>query len=241
MRLQRGDRSSIVAWLEGGGHLGCTPAASIAITAGWILRSWINAREHLANRLMPFEEKVPPWQDIGHGKWFVAAMRDVDILPENRGEGFHGTSLHMLHRIVARGMECSISGVYVRGSKRFGVYHHVVERAHLCSNYMMYSALEHKSGFLYAPLIQIQYPVPDPLGRLHVVKRSSANQNLTYPDVCSVTHIWLHVTHVLEFLSGSRDLIIMAEPHFPRNLELDPQDTWAVILQRSRERGTSAE
>jgi hypothetical protein len=241
MRLQRGDRSSITAWLQGGGHLGCTPAQSSATAASWWVRSWINAREHVANQLTSFDEAVPPWQDIGHGKWFVAAMRNVEMLPANRTEGFHGTSMHMLHRIVARGMESSVSGVFVRGQQRFGVYHHVVERAHLCSNYMMYSALEHKSGFMYAPLVQIQYPQPDPHGRLNVVRRSSANQNLTYPDVCSVTHIWLHVTHVLEFVSGSRDLFIMAEPRFATHLELDPEDTWKDILQRSREVGTNAE
>ena len=44
MRLQRGDRSALTAWLEGGGHLGCTPTTASATAAGWMLRAWINAR-----------------------------------------------------------------------------------------------------------------------------------------------------------------------------------------------------
>ena len=149
--------------------------------------------------------------------------------------------MHMLHRIVATGMENSFTGVFVRGHQRFGVYDHLLERAHLCSNYMMYSALDQKSGFMYAPLVQLRYPREDPHGRLHVVRRSSANQNLSYADVCEVTHVWLHVTHVLEFYAGERNLMFMAEPRFARHLELDPDDSWQDIMQRSQRLGASAE
>jgi len=179
MRLQRGDRTALTAWLQGGGHLGCTPTTSGATAAGMMLRAWLNAREHLANKLDSFQAAIPPWQDVGHGKWFVAAIKDVHEDTTSMAVGYHGTSMHMLHRIVARGMENSISGVFVRGQKRFGVYHHVLERAHLCTNYMMYSALEQKSGYMYAPLVQLQYPHPDPQGRLNLVRRSNAHQNLT--------------------------------------------------------------
>jgi len=222
MRLQRGDRTALTAWLQGGGHLGGTPTTARTIAAGMILRAWLNAREHLANKLDSFHAAIPPWQDVGHGKWFVAAMKGVHGDTTNTAVGYHGTSMHMLHRIVARGMENSISGVFVRGEKRFGVYHHVRERAHLCANYMMYSALERKSGYTYAPLVQIQYPHPDPHHRLNVVRRSNAHQNLTYADVCTVTHVWLHVTHVLEFYTGARNLIIMAEPFLPNNWNCIP-------------------
>jgi hypothetical protein len=105
----------------------------------------------------------------------------------------------------------------------------------------MYSALEQKSGYMYAPLVQLQYPHPDPRGRLNLVRRSNAHQNLTYADVCTVTHVWLHVTHVLEFHTGARNLIIMAEPSFARHLELHPDDRWEDIMERSRSLGANAE
>jgi len=241
MRIQRGDRTALTAWLQGGGHLGGTPTTARATAAGMILRAWLNAREHLAEKLDSFHAAIPPWQDVGHGKWFVAAMKGVHGDTTNTAVGYHGTSMHMLHRIVARGMENSISGVFVRGEKRFGVYHHVRERAHLCANYMMYSALERKSGYTYAPLVQIQYPHPDPHHRLNVVRRSNAHQNLTYADVCTVTHVWLHVTHVLEFYTGARNLIIMAEPFFAKHLELHPDDSWEAIMERSRRLGARAD
>jgi hypothetical protein len=138
-------------------------------------------------------------------------------------------------------MENSFMGVNVRGRTRYGVYHHLLERAHLCSTYMMYSALDRgNSGFLYAPLVQLRYPQHDPQTRMHVVRRSGANQRLTYPDQCRVTHVWLHVTHVLEFCEGDRQLMIMAEPCFARHLELHPHDTWDEIMRRSQEVGANA-
>jgi len=102
MRQQSDDKSSITAWRHCGGHWGCVPARSAAIIASWWLRTWNNAKEHWANHLTSFFEGVPPWQDMGHGRWFVAGLKTWKSCLRKDVDSFHSTSMHMLHQIVAK-------------------------------------------------------------------------------------------------------------------------------------------
>ena len=131
-------------------------------------------------------------------------------------------------------MEAGWNGLLRKRTRHRGVYHNVLERAHLCHNYMMYSALD-STGFLFSPVIEISAPTPDPQGRREVVRTKGENQNLTYPDVCRVVGVWLHVLHVLQFWEGPATNWVYAEPRFARHLELDPDEDRALIEQRSRE------
>ena len=232
--LKCGKHATLQAWGEIGGEFGLHDRRLEASMASDTLHHWTAARCNLRTRLGPWESRRPPWADnVMPGGWLHNRVADVTPA-EGRRTGYHGTSMQMLERSMKQGMETGWNGLLRKRTRHFGVYYHVLERAHLCHNYMMYSALD-STGFLFSPVIEISAPTPDPQGRREVVRTKGENQNLTYPDVCRVVGVWLHVLHVLQFWEGPATSWVYAEPRFARHLELDPDEDRALIEQRSRE------
>ena len=116
---------------------------------------------------------------------------------------YHGTTMLSVYRILMRGFAKGFAVISTAGKDKMGVYCHVLERAGLCVNYMLYSPLD-ESGYFIAPLFQIKYQKPDPQGRSQVVARSkqSMKQALTYDDHCFVTGVCWHIMHFREMCSG---------------------------------------
>ena len=165
------------------------------------------------------------------GAWLFAERR-TGGRTTGRLEGFHGTSLHMLERAMAAGMETGWNGLERKGKLHLGVYFHVEVRAHLCHNYMLYSGLD-STGFLVAPVVCLSAPRSDPYGRKVVIRSSGWLSNLTYPDVCRIHGVWFHVVHTLQFWEGDRSCWLYAEPRFCRELEPEPGESRDALEARS--------
>ena len=140
-----------------------------------------------------------------------------------------------VYRILTRGFAQGFAVISTAGKDKMGVYCHVLERAGLCVNYMMYSPLD-ESGYYIAPLFQIKYQTPDPQGRSQVVPRSakSMKQALTYEDTCYVTGMCWHIMHFSEMCIGDKSTWLYMDARFKTEFELDPDEPWESIAQRSR-------
>lgn len=154
-------------------------------------------------------------------------------MPGERITGYHGSSLHVLARAVGSGLESGWNGLTRGGRLWLGVYYHIAERAEFCHNYMMYSPLD-RSGHLFSCILQLSAPAQDPDGRRTIFKTSGPKQNLTFPEVCYVTGVFIHVVHVLHFWQGSKDVWIMAEPRFAGDYELPVEESRESLERRSR-------
>ena len=148
---------------------------------------------------------------------------------------YHGTTMCSVYRILMGGFAKGFAVISAGGQEKMGVYCHVLERAGLCVNYMLYSPLD-ESGYYIAPLFQIKYQTPDPQGRSQIVPRStkSMKQALTYEDNCYVTGVCWHIMHFSEMCIGDKNTWLYMDARFKTAFELDPDEAWDVIAQRSR-------
>ena len=60
------------------------------------------------------------------------------------------------------------------------------------------------------------------------------HQTLTYEDNCFVVGVHWHIMHWSELCQGARNLWIAMEGRYKANFELDPQDPWDIVAERSR-------
>ena len=221
IRMQGSNQESLRRWQQHGGAFCLHDRDAGAQVFSDTIHHWMAGRPHLHSRVRWLVQAEPAWAKLVFpGSWFYANVDDTSI-DESRLEGFHGTTMHVLERIMAQGMETGWTGVIQRKIRRLGVYFHILARAHLCHNYMLYSALD-DTGFLISPVIHLSAPVVDPQKRLVSIKTSGQPQNLTYQDVCRVHGIWFHVIHVLQLWSAAAAHWIWAEPKFAREVEVDP-------------------
>ena len=235
-QLQQGNRHSFWQWQENGGCFGWNERALGAANFSDTLHHFIAGRPHLRSRVRSLTHDRPAWEKhVIPGTWLYA---DVESAANNasRLQGYHGTSMHMLERIMAQGLETGWSGVTRPKKLRLGVYFHILPRAHLCHNYMLYSALD-DTGYLISAVIHLSAPDEDPLSRMTKITAKQP-QNLTYPDVCHVHGIYFHIVHVLELKHGPSDTWLWAEPRYAQQLEVDPLLERAVLESNARERAS---
>jgi hypothetical protein len=222
--LKGSDQEALRLWQRNGNAICLAlPQQAARMASDALLHFW-SARPHLRARISEWTSEAPPWAAASCGSWLRGRMTELPGSRPNMNDrvGWHGTSFHYLERVAARGLEAGWNGVNVHGICRLGIYFHVQERAHLCLNYTLYSALEQDSGFLFAPFVQLRSPQSDPRGRMQHVRRGSGqHQELTYEDVCVVTDIWIHVRHVMEFYAGPAADQVSAEGQFEQSLEAD--------------------
>lgn len=241
MMLQRGRWSTLEDWERHAGFFVLSDRAAGMRMASDSLQWWLRARPALRRRLGPPAVQTPPWLSGGEassgglrGTWIFFPV-DPGPLPGERITGYHGTSLHALARAVGAGLESGWNGLERGGRLWLGVYYHIMERAQYCSNYMMYSPLD-RSGHLFSCIVQLSAPAVDPQGRRTVFRTSGPTQNLTFPEVCFVTGVWIHVIHVLHFWAGSKDVWVYAEPRFAAEHELPAEESRESLERRSRTR-----
>ncbi len=53
----------------------------------------------------------------------------------------------------------------------------------------------------------------------------------------NVNAVYVHMIHVLEVVSSSRDVQIAVEPGYDRQWEIDPTEPWSDVLARSAQQG----
>ena len=234
-QLQQGNRQSFWKWQENGGCFGWKEHELGKANFSDSLHHFIAGRSHLRSRVRSLTQARPAWEKhVMPGTWLYA---DVEGAANNasRLQGYHGTSMHMLERIMVQGLETGWNGVCRRNTRRLGVYYHLRTRAHLCHDFMLYSALD-DTGFLISAVIHISAPTSDPLKRMTSIATSNPPQNLTYPDVCHVHGIYFHIVHVLQLWHGPSDSCLWAEPRYAQQLEVDPLLERAELESNARER-----
>jgi hypothetical protein len=236
--VQRNKEASMQAFVNTGAPQGSAPVASAQCTVN-MLAQFLYSRPGCWDRLGGQLEVPAELQETQtHGRFLGTNVRH--LLPNLPSDGawetaYHGTSMSSVYRILMVGFESGFAVISDGGRSREGVYCHVMERAGLCLNYMVYSPLD-ASGYYIAPLFQLRFQKPDPQGRSQIVKRSkkSMHQTLTYADNCVVVGVYWHVMHWSELCLGDRSLWIAMEARFKANFEVDPLDLWDTVAQRSR-------
>ena len=211
---------------------------SQAQTAVTQLACWIGQRPGMAAPDAVLAPRTPPWQSWGCGTWLYLENRRY-VEPEHGDSmlqhGFHGTTLSVLYRIFLRGMENGMA-VITSGSREYrGVYNHSLERVHLCQHYMLYSAVD-RTGYYFAPLLELHYADPDLQGRPNRVRRAKKSQLqfLTYDDACAVRGVWFHMVAAVEFCHLPANCWACFEPRLLPELELDPAEDRGAIMARSQ-------
>ena len=67
-------------------------------------------------------------------------------------------------------------------------------------------------------------------------KRGSCTQRIASSDCVRLHSVFFHAIHVTEIAKAPKDVWVIAEPGFHPALELDPEEPWENILNRSCER-----
>lgn len=236
--VQRNKEASLQAFANTSAPQGSSPLASAQCTVN-MLAQFLYSRPGCWDKLCGQLEVPAQLQETQtHGRFLGTAVRHE--LPNLPSDGaweiaYHGTSMSSVYRILMVGFQSGFAVISDGGRSREGVYCHVLQRAGLCLNYMLYSPLD-ASGYYIAPLFQLCFQKPDPQGRSQIVKRSkkTMHQTLTYEDNCFVVGVFWHIMHWSELCHGDRSLWIAMEGRFKANFELDPHDPWNTVTERSR-------
>ena len=131
--------------------------------------------------------------------------------------------MHMGWSGIREGQPSAIIGVYMMGA----------DAIDLCSTYMLYTPLQ-RSGYYYAPIIEISYEYNDCDGQKHVAKKAGrATQYVTYPDVSAVSAVYFHIIAGADLVHGNRQVWINVEPERPSTMEIPMNEAWDSIVERS--------
>ena len=127
---------------------------------------------------------------------------------------------------IREGTDDSVDGIYLHGETT----------PEYCNTYTLYFPLQ-DSGFLWAPLIEVRFEYPDPLGCKTTGKKAGrATQYVTYPDCSCMAAVYFHIIHVSHTRHGSRHTWYNVEPIRPREMEIPPEESDAAIEARSVDR-----
>lgn len=239
----QGSRSNMLQeWGKLGGHYAVHDRTLGMQIASHSLQHWIAGRPALQRRLGALQRRSPPWVrsedyfagDYLRGTWFFAPV-DTGTLEGPQTTGYHGTSLHALHRACVVGAENGWNGLRRGGMEHLGVYYHVEARSLYCQNYLMYTSLD-TTGHLWSCMLQISTPATDPHDRRTTLRTGGVNQNITYEDVCHVSGVWFHVVHILHLVHAPASVWIAAEPRWAGQVEPTPDATRAQLMAAARTR-----
>lgn len=208
------------------------------------LAAWLGLRRNVVDLLRgPQALRTgvqPPIREMPYpaGTWAYLSVDGTpfDVEPPAASQsrfGWHATSLYALQRILVTGLTSGMAENVSENKTFCGIFYHIAARAHLCSSYMHYVALD-RSGWLVSPLVQIRAMSYDDRGRPTTLRRTAkSHQNITYPGCHNIVGVWFHIMHVAEVWKMQKALSISAEGHFWAELELDPADDWDTIKERS--------
>ena len=235
--LRGGDAQALRAWQAAGNAVGGSAPHDAMRLASDAFLHWWSAREHLRARISEWTVEVPTWPVAEGGSWLRGRMTDLPGARSPQDDdcsGWHGTSLHYLERIAARGLEGGWNKE-TDDKGTWGIAYFAEAEAHAAVEYALYTALEQASGFVFAPILQLRAPRADPGGRVQCMSQrwECVDMRLTYPDVCEVTDVWINVRHVLEVHAGYLVARISAEGCFSQWLEADARMTRRELVSRA--------
>ena len=224
-----------------------------------VFRTWIHLRPEIACRVHEIRPVSPrmweslhirkPGYTIGQtnpGYWLRMTLKGTQREPNevyggDAVRGWHGTSMYCISRVIHRmGLTCGFARNSQGGSVVQGVFYMHAAQAHLCEGYMHYCMLN-DDGWLVAPLLELCVDEQACRGTMKtVLKRKNKNTDCTQriaADTCVRLHsVFFHVMHVSELINADKALWLVAEPGFHPLLELDPEEPWEDIVERSLER-----
>jgi len=249
--LGAGNPKSVLRWCRLGGVLGEPGAPAAHITLRNLLE-WIKNRPHLTERITDLTAGVPPpgitWG--GAGWWLTLKLRPRAVRgtsgaqptpapPGPLRRSFHATSMYCVARVAHQGLEEGPAR-NSNGNKMIGgIFSHVPQRAHLTLGYCHFVPLD-TTGNVVGPIMEIQSPSPDPKARPAVLRRNGGNnQCLSYKETTTLVAAHFFVVHVAAFMAtgaaaADGRLWIRAETMYNPTLELDPEEDWKSICERSR-------
>jgi hypothetical protein len=180
----------------------------------------------------------------GKGFWIKCELPDVDYKEKEARdvsvmvEGYHGTSLYSIWRMLMRGVDISFVTKTSKSRKGHvaGFYYHVKAQVSSAGGYMSYIPISN-SGYVYGCLVQVRTPSTDP--EFRPVSAGANNNRVCQPDCTRISHLHVHVLHVRELFCGSREKQFLVMPSWVPTYELDPQDDLQQIVDRSEKKSES--
>jgi hypothetical protein len=204
--------------------------------------AWLYARPALRSYIHAIEVREAGCSCMNDsGFWLYVSLNgrnpqantDVEAFMEGKRDGFHGTSLQCLHRIVATGLTIGMAVNAPRGRAIQAIFSWGTENAWKITGYSHYAAID-DSGWVWAPSIYITLPVRDGLGR----KSQIHDQQLSYPETTRLHGILLHAFPIASMMEGDGDgpwpYQITAQAKYTAADELSPQDSWDDIARGSQ-------
>ena len=244
MSLQRGRWNSMRDFIAAGGLLGRVPPLPVMDELP-VLCEWLAARPAVANLISRMSVMDPPTTELPPGTWVEASMRNFrthPLHPTFNQTGYHGTSMNNLGRCLFQGVQVGWSAIREGASDAVtGIYIMGANALDLCSSYTVYTPLQ-RSGYYYAPYIQIRYRYDSATDtRKHVAKRAQrASQYVTYPDVSAISAVYFHVVSAADMVSGPKLHWLTFEPERPSNMEIPLEEAHESIVRRSHKRWVHA-
>jgi hypothetical protein len=180
------------------------------------------------------------------GKWMRMTFDNGDLDPpvEVYGgpavRGWHATSMYSIARVIRQmGLSNGFAQNTQGGSVAQGVFYMHAAQAHLCEGYLHYCMLN-EDGWLVAPLLELCVNEEACKGYMKtVLKRGpggSCDQQIADSRYVRLHSVLFHVIHVSEIVSAEKAFWLTAEPGFHPLLEIDPDEPWRDIVERSRAR-----
>ena len=207
------------------------------------LTAWLSARPHIRDAVYAVSVETPPGIDFPVGWWVRLALAGqapgaASEVAEGMRRSYHGTALATLGRIVANGIRTGFATNVDGGQTLQGIWSLAPERSRLLLSYCLYTALN-RSGYVYAPVVELRSPATDPKQRRVTMRRGSAarkrDQWISYEDTTTQVCIWIHALHVSEIAAAPQSTFfsIFAEGCMPPGVELSPTAPWSAILDNS--------
>ena len=105
----------------------------------------------------------------------------------------------------------------------------------LCVTYALYTPLLQKTGYDYAPYIEVRYAWREwKDSRKRIAKKSGrATQYITYPDASYISAIYFHVVAAADMREGRKDHWISIEPERPLAMEVNVEEDDDSLRARS--------
>ena len=203
------------------------------------LLEFLAARPGMAETIVSIRRACPPGVDNSweYGRWLCLQLGGPRgrQAAQNHQTGFHGTSLYVLNRCVAHGPENGLArfSEMPQCRRTHGVWVYPAKGVCFCRPYLLYSPLE-RNGFYFAPLLEIAY-TPKFEGFVRPGRyRPAIQPAMAHEGSSFLRRIWIHIVHISDVLSGDQAEIINLEAQFVPDWELDPDDNWDAIVNRSR-------
>ena len=240
MTLQRGKWHSMEDFLAAGGILSLVPPVHVDDELP-VLCEWLAARK-MADRIQSVRVVATcPTADLPPGSWVLATLSGPSTMMTGKGPynkvGYHCTSMNNLNRIIVHGLQEDWShdeSSLLPASDCIRVQ----ERLTSClCQYALYTPL-HRTGYYYAPYLQVRYAYDAGKdSRRHVARTAGPVKTYqTYPDVSFVSAIYFHVVSAADMLYGNTDQYIDIEVERPANMEIPVDVAPEVLVERSRTR-----